>query len=554
MRHARVWLLFGFIVAGSCGTMNAGKVAAVAQDSSLVQSRLQTINGVPSLFVDGLPFIVTGAQCDIWRSTRQDAKTLEFFDAYQKMHASAVGMGVPWSKIEKEAGEFDFAFMDWFVRQAEKRNLKLILHLFNTNVCGKVFEPSEGSQGYPIYTPKFIVDQPDHYQRMVLPSGFKYVDGGPPMCPNDPRTLAMEKRYVAAVAKHLRDTDTSRTVIMLQINNEYYYQQWAGARPPDEKAVRCTCPFCNKKYEAGKYQTCEEFMFRSFAEYTRVLTDEIAATYDLPLYVNSPWWAPYIIPIFLKTCPNLDLVGIDGISAPLEPNMLSESQLDRNIVFAAESPTENPHTKLNLGVLPYYTIFGRGGIGGLLWEAPAPNAVVSDPEACARFGAALLPIKNAVAPLVKARCANGFLGWYALRDETTTNAETDIFGNQVGHSKRKIVDRSEMFIREAADHRSVKGGQFVSHLDGLEIAVDETSAGAIFREAPGRLVIVTSGADIRIVTDASIRVETGRYDGEKWTAGGTFDPVKTGDGWELAVKTPSVLRVEFNTKSNIQRR
>jgi len=35
-------------------------------------ARLMKLNAIPTLEVDGAPFLLLGAQCDIWRSTRQD--------------------------------------------------------------------------------------------------------------------------------------------------------------------------------------------------------------------------------------------------------------------------------------------------------------------------------------------------------------------------------------------------------------------------------------------------------------------------------------------------
>jgi hypothetical protein len=57
--------------------------------------RIVRMHGVPTLEMDGEPFLIVGAQCDIWRSTRQDEKTVAFFDAYQAMHATSVSVGIP---------------------------------------------------------------------------------------------------------------------------------------------------------------------------------------------------------------------------------------------------------------------------------------------------------------------------------------------------------------------------------------------------------------------------------------------------------------------------
>ena len=265
---------------------------------------------------------------------------------------------------------YDFTFLDWFVKQARIAHLKLVLHLFSTNVCGGVTDSPRWS-----YTPAYILSAPEKYQRMALL--YEYIPSGPPMCPNDPDTLERERKYVVKLAEHLRDTDTDRTVIMLQIDNEFYFQQWKNH--PYDVSVRCECTYCNAKYDPAKYKDPKDFMFQGFVDYTKVLTDAIAEVYDIPLYVNSPGWPDWAVPMFLDTCPNLDLVGCDCITSPAEPNMVSRYEQGRNIPFAAECATPNPRCRVNLDVLPYYTIIGRMGIGNLLWEVGPPRSICRNP-------------------------------------------------------------------------------------------------------------------------------------------------------------------------------
>ena len=149
-------------------------------------SRIVKINGISTLEVDGAPFLVVGAQCDIWRSTRQDEKTIVFFEGYEAMNATAVSVGIPWSRVEVAKDRYEFGFLDWFIEQAHRRGLKLIVNLFYSNVCGKVQEGANGNP-YPQYTPDYILLVPEEFQRMVLPGPWKYDAGGPPMCTNDPR-------------------------------------------------------------------------------------------------------------------------------------------------------------------------------------------------------------------------------------------------------------------------------------------------------------------------------------------------------------------------------
>lgn len=194
-------------------------------------------------------------------------------------------------------------------------------------------------------------------------------------------------------------------------------------------------------------------MFRSFADYARVLTDAIAAVHPLPVYVNSPWWPPHVIPLFLDRCPNLALVGVDGVFAPNEPNMLSRSQVGRNIPFAAENPTEEPKTRINLDVLPYYSLIGQQGIGNLLWECGSPHTVVEDANARQRYETALYPIRWAQAPIAKARGTENLAGWYAIRD-IAAEVTTDVFGNFIPlKTNGPVVAQHRFFVREGTQWR-----------------------------------------------------------------------------------------------------
>jgi hypothetical protein len=503
--------------------------------------RIARINGVPTLKIDGGPFLLVGAQCDVWRGVRQDEKTAAFFDGYQAMNATAVSVDVPWSKIELAKDRYDFQFLDWFIQQARQRGLKLVVDLFDSNVCGKIREGEPAGAG-PCYTPAYLLDAPADYQRMVLPGPWKYNPGGPPMCPNDPRTLDRERRLCVQVAMHLKQTDLDHTVIMLQIDNEFYYNQWLDA-PPAGTEIRCHCQFCEAKWRAGGWKDSEDFMFHSFASYVRELTDAITAVDPLPLYLNSPWWPPHVIPIFLDNCPQLALVGVDGVFAPNEPNIFSRSQVGRNLPFASENPTENPKTRINLDVLPYYSLIGQQGIGNLLWECGPPFTVVDDPPARQRYGAALYPLRWAQAPIAEARGSDHLLGWYLIRD-ISTNVTTDVFGNFIpAQPAAPVVAGTHLFIREGARTRQTEAAHWESTLGRLKFSVTDSAAGIIVHTAPQVWVIAVPHGRIAIEGARSFRIEEGRYEGNQWHPEGAFAFRTEGTTTVLEVKEPKVLQL-----------
>jgi hypothetical protein len=499
--------------------------------------RVESSHGVPTLTVSGVPLLVMGAQCDIWRSMRQDAATLAFFDGYRDLNATVVSVGVPWSRCEPEKGRYDFAFLDWFIEQAEARGLRLIVNLFNSNVCGKSFEAS----GYPQYTPSYLIDAPDIYTRMVLTGPSSYVEGGPPLCPNDPDTREREVRYVAEVARHMRRRDRQHTVVMVQLNNEYYYQQWTGERPADETSVRCQCPACAAAWPEQAWRNGEEFMFTSLADYAHALSKAFLREYRLPLYLNSPWWPPRVVGLFLERCPEIGLVGIDGVLTPNEPNMLSLSQVGRNLPFAAENPTENGEVRLNLDVLPYYTVLGRMGLGNLLWECGPPSTVVDDADARGRYGAALYPLKQAMVPLAQARGTERLAGWYALR-AVAGGCSRDVFGNLMAPAGApQVVVKETFFVREGTATRIAESSPFTLALAGLSFEIADSPAGFVIAKGRRQLLLGTARGDLRIAGGAELRVtEDSRRAGQPgWSVSAE------GGSFRIRLSAPAVLSLRW---------
>jgi hypothetical protein len=518
-------------------------------------AQIERVNDVPTLVVNGSPFLLLGAQCDPWRSTPQDALTEAFFAGYHAMHATAVGIAIPWCKCEPVQDRYDFGFIDWFIHLAEMHRLKLVLQLFNSNVCGKVREADVSAEdnfgqtqpyGMP-FTPAYILNHPDQYQQMVLPDEYIYDPGGPPMCPNDPRTLEREQNYVVKLAEHLKTTDTRRTVIMLQIDNELLYQTWLGQKPKDLQQVRCLCRWCEEKYDLARYSTPEEFMYYSFAEYIKVLTQAIKNCYNIPLYINSPSWEPNIISIFLENAPALDLIGVDGIAHPREPNWLSRSQVSRNIPLAAEIWTHSPMTRYNLDCLPYYTVHGQQGIGNLLWECQAPYTVVDDPVTTRKLSRALYPLKNALLPILFARGTDRFRGWYVLREFSKSVAK-DQHGNLYpvpGSGKTTVVELVRTFVREGMQYHIEDGDHFFFSLGGVDWEVSDSFAGVIVQLGTGDYVLAIPEGKVCIRRKGSFKAEEGYFEKDQWQATGTCPVMQQNDRVIMRITEPKVIRFVF---------
>jgi len=470
-------------------------------------------NGIVSMTVDDAPFFILGAQCDVWRNTRRDKKTVEFFDAYQKMNATAVGADILWSQLEPEKDRYDFSFLEWYMRQAEARNLKLVLQLFFSNVCGKTNEPG----GYPQYAPDYILKHPETYTRLTVNT-----DGQPQLCPNNPALLEREIKMVRRLAEYLKNNDSLRTVIMVQLDNE------VGMDLMQRNQI-CQCSRCLKLRQDKCYPVSDNlFMAYSFAHYLRRIADEFAGVYDLPLYLNSPGWNSRVDEILLANSPNLDLIGADAIYDPQQPlhTMSSRYLQKRNIAFCAEQPTAQfAETKLNLDILPWHSLLKHNGIGGLIWEAGEPHTVVYDPAAAKRFGDALYPLKNAMVPLAAAQGSNRLSGWFC-----------------------EDRNKQAFFLRENGEERHVRGAEFELRAGNWQFKIKDSVGGMILAE-PDSAIIATGKAIIAVPErTAIIKSEIGHFSGMRWIREADL-PVERRHGWYYwDIKPHQVVKIYRNLK------
>lgn len=250
-----------------------------------------------------------------------------------------------------------------------------------------------------------------------------------------------------------------------------------------------------------------------------------------------------MIPIILDKCPHLTAVGLDGVFDPSEPNMLSRSQVGRNIPFAAENPTEEPKTRLNLDVLPYYTLIGQMGIGNLLWECSPPRTVVDDPSSRLRYANALYPIKSAQWPIAHARGTENLIGWYALR-ETAEGLTTDNFGNFT-NANGNIITKQRYFIREGTRSRIENAQPFSIHWNGLSMEVQNATTGILVKTASTDLILALSQGRVSFTGPASLECVEGRFDQDHWIPERPVPTQKEGTAFVVQSDAPNVFAIKI---------
>ncbi len=238
-------------------------------------------------------------------------------------------------------------------------------------------------------------------------------------------------------------------------------------------------------------------------------------------------------------------MGIDGVFAPNEPSIFSDSQIGRNVPFAAENPTENPKTRINLDVLPYYTLIGQQGIGNLLWECGPPHTVVEDSQANQRYGSALFPIRWAQAPIAKGRGTENLIGWYLIRD-IAADGTTEVSGNfALTNKDGTAVQKNRLFVREGTRSRTVEGNRFTATLGDLQIEVCDSTAGIITRLSSTEVVLAIPNGHVVVEGPRPVQAAEGRFERDRWLSKRVFPARRAGNTAAFEINEPKVLLLRY---------
>jgi len=157
--------------------------------------------------VKGQPFFPLGRhRIYMGGYVARDAAEIE---AYMKTSTACQGNTVShaifWDEIEPVEGKFDFSSVDTSIALARKYHLKIIFLWF-----------AVWKNAVMDYAPAWMKADPQRFKRVICPTGTSIWV----LSSHCQATLEADKKAFAALCKHLKDTDSDRTVIGLQVENE----------------------------------------------------------------------------------------------------------------------------------------------------------------------------------------------------------------------------------------------------------------------------------------------------------------------------------------------
>ena len=162
---------------------------------SLVQN-----DGRYVLFVDGAPYLMLSAQSN--NSSDWPATLPEVWAAIEYLHANTLETPIYWEQFEPQQGQFDYSEVDTVLAQAREHHVHLVLLWFGTW--------KNGSQHY---MPEWMKLDPQRYFHVMNKKG-EFVDSPSPFAA---ASLEADKRAFAAFMQHLKEADSERTVLMVQV-------------------------------------------------------------------------------------------------------------------------------------------------------------------------------------------------------------------------------------------------------------------------------------------------------------------------------------------------
>ena len=182
-----------------------GWVAVPAQaqpDSAIAHLRKQ--GTATQLIVDGKPFLMLAGE--LRNST---TSSLEFmkpvWSKLVALHLNTVLAAVQWELMEPKEGQFDFTLVDAQIRAAQSNHLRLVFLWFGSW--------KNGASSYP---PIWVKGNVDRFPRAKRKDG----TSTDTLSTFSAANLDADSHAFAALMRHVKETDSSHRVIMIQVENE----------------------------------------------------------------------------------------------------------------------------------------------------------------------------------------------------------------------------------------------------------------------------------------------------------------------------------------------
>ena len=251
---------------------------------------IRSVDGVPTLFVDGAPFLFLGGELHNSSCSSPDYLRDVVWPALRGRHLNGIVGTVSWEQVEPEPGRFDFTTLDALVAGARAEGYRLVLIWFGL-----------WKNATSTYVPDWVKRDPATYRNADVGGATRIVPRfhdmyRPSVTPLCDAAVEADARAFAAVMARLRETDPDRTVVLVQVENEIGLLTAARDFSPEADrrfAEEVPGPLAAACGVSGTWKAAfgddaeETFMAWHYGRAVERIASAGAKEYPLPMYVNA---------------------------------------------------------------------------------------------------------------------------------------------------------------------------------------------------------------------------------------------------------------------------
>ena len=329
---------------------------------------IKSAHGKHQLIVDGKPFLMLGVQTN--NSANYIAALKDVWPVVADVGANTLGIPIAWEQIESKEGQFNFEFVDELLKQARKRDIKLVILWFAT-----------WKNNAPHYAPAWVKLNNDRFPRVITADGQRLNS----LSPHYRSTLEADKKAFVALMNRIKQKDKHHNVILVQIQNEVgtygsvrdfsdTANQLFDQAIPQPLANDLAMPQGTWRETFGQ-DADEYFHAYSIARYVNEIAQAGKAVHPLPMNINVALRNPFhpgkpgqyssggatdnVIDVWKSAAPAIDMISPDIYfrDHTTVHKVLEIYSRKDNPLFVAEIGNDQPYARY------FYSTLGAQGIG-----------------------------------------------------------------------------------------------------------------------------------------------------------------------------------------------